>query len=367
VRLRLTLFYGAMFLVSGAGLLAISYALVESDLPPGIPGAPPPPVTARPTPPAQLHEFLVNTGTVLAVMVVVSVWLGWLMAGRVLRPLRVITAATRRISEENLHRRLALPGPSDEITELGDTIDGLLARLEGAFDAQRSFVANASHELRTPLAMIRTSVEVAARKPHLSTDAAVLAGKVREGLDQAEQLVESFLSLARAQRGLITDRTIVPLSGLAASALDAHAAAAASHGLTVRHNDGDSEADVTGSQTLLAQMMGNVIDNAVRHNEAGGYIEVTTMTDGPVARLIVETGGPVLDPGEVQELARPFRRLVAARTGSGGGTGLGLSIVAAIAAAHRGTLQLRARPQGGLQVIIELPRARSRAHSQAAA
>jgi signal transduction histidine kinase len=234
-----------------------------------------------------------------------------------------------------------------------------------AFDAQRSFVANVSHELRTPLAMIRTSLDVATRKPGMSADAAVLAGKVREGLDQAERLVESFLALARAQRGAITDPATVSLAGLAASALDTHAAATASRGLTVRRDDG--EANVTGSQTLLAQLVGNVIDNAVRHNEAGGYIEVATITDGPVARLIVSTGGPVLDPGAVQELAQPFRRLTAARTGSGGDTGLGLSIVAAIAAAHRGTLQLRARPQGGLQVIIDLPRAQSSGHSQAAA
>jgi signal transduction histidine kinase len=370
VRLRLTMFYGAMFLFSGACLLAFSYALVDRYLPPGSRGVTPPAPpggtsVGLPRPANDLHAFLVNSGTVLAVMVVMSVWLGWLMAGHVLRPLQAITAATRQISAQNLHWRLALPGPSDEITELGDTIDGLLARLEDAFEAQRGFVANASHELRTPLAMMRTSLDVAARKPQMSPDAAVLAGKVREGLDQAERLVESFLSLARAQHGATTDLAAVSLAALTAGALDTHAAAAASRGLSVRHH-ADGEADITGSRTLLGQMVGNIIDNAVRHNEPGGYIDVTTQADGSVTRLIVETGGPVLDPGDVRELARPFRRLGAARTGSGG-TGLGLSIVAAIAAAHDGTLRLHARPQGGLQVTIELPRARPQARPQAAA
>jgi signal transduction histidine kinase len=368
VRLRLTVYYGTLFLVSGGGLLAISYTLVESDLPPSRPGAPsapasaPPLASARPTPPDQLHEFLINTGLVLAVLVAISVWLGWLMAGRVLRPLQAITTATRQISEQNLHWRLALPGPSDEITELGDTIDGLLARLEGAFEAQRGFVANASHELRTPLAMIRTSLDVAARKsPPVSADMAILAGKVREGLDQAERLVGSFLTLARAQRGMITDQTAVWLPGLAASALEAQAPAAADRGLTVRSSGVHGETSVAGSRTLLSQMIGNVIDNAVRHNERGGFIHVTTEESGTVVRLVVESGGPVLDPAEVEQLAQPFRRLGPARTRSDGSFGLGLSIVDAIATAHQGTLRLQARPQGGLRVIIELPRAQTQA------
>ena len=162
---------------------------------------------------ADLHSLLVWFAVALGVMAVVSVVLGWLMAGRVLRPLRQITATARHISEENLHQRLDLAGPSDEITDLADTIDGLLARLEGAFDAQRAFVANASHELRTPLAMMRTSLDVAAAKsPPVSKDASVLSAKVREGLDQADRLVESFLVLARAQRGVIDDLTTVSLS-----------------------------------------------------------------------------------------------------------------------------------------------------------
>ena len=162
---------------------------------------------------ALLHGLLLRSGLALALMAAVSVWLGWLMAGRVLRPLRTITATTRQISEENLHQRLALAGPADELQELGDTIDGLLGRLEGAFDAQRSFVANASHELRTPLASMRVAIDVATRKsPPVSRTPSILAGRIREDLGQADRILESLLVLARAQRGVVTDLKPVSLT-----------------------------------------------------------------------------------------------------------------------------------------------------------
>jgi signal transduction histidine kinase len=368
VRLRLSVLYGGLFLVSGAGLLTVTYLLTAGLilLPPGRPHIyPPPGQTAVQGPQAgtlhpvnqgadDLHELLIRSGIALVIMVAVSIWLGWLMAGRVLRPLRVITATARQISEDNLHQRLALQGPDDELKELGDTVDGLLGRLESAFDAQRSFVANASHELRTPLAMMRTSLDVAEGKsPPVSKDASVLAGKVRKGLDQADRLVESFLVLAGAQRGVMTDLTTVSLPGIASSALGTRRAAAADLGLAVHQHLGDAE--VTGSETLLARMVANVVDNAVCHNERGGFLEITTEADGPIARINVESGGPLLDQAKLAQLAQPFRRLSADRTTSDNGVGLGLSIVAAIAAAHRGTLDLRARPQGGLRVVIELP------------
>jgi hypothetical protein len=185
--LRLTLLYGSLFVLSGAALLAITYLLVLyftahiqiTTIPTGAPGSQGGPLGGQPSPVAArassavasqihhsyLHQLLVESGIALAIMAVVSIWLGWLVAGRVLRPLRTMTAATLRISQENLHERLDLPGPRDELKDLGDTIDGLLARLETAFEAQRRFVANASHELRTPLAMMRTSLDVAEGKP----------------------------------------------------------------------------------------------------------------------------------------------------------------------------------------------------------
>jgi signal transduction histidine kinase len=381
VRLRLTALYGGLFLLSGAALLAITYLLV-AGLPATIPrppwlasGAPsragPPPCPpsegvagaesclkdfALATQNADLHGLLIRSGIALVIMAVLSIWLGWLMAGRVLRPLQVITSTTRQISEENLHERLMLPGPLDEMTELGDTIDALLGRLEGAFDAQRTFVANASHELRTPLAMMRTSLDVAeAKSPPVSQDASVLARKVREGLDQADRLVESFLVLARAQRGVMTDLTTVCLPEVVSAALRARAADTADMRLSVRVRRG--AADVVGSQTLLTRMVANLVDNAIRHNQPGGFIDVTTEADGCAARLIVENGGPLLDPDEVAQLSQPFKRLGAERTGSAGGVGLGLSIVAAIVAAHRGALDLEAGPAGGLCVRVELPQA----------
>jgi signal transduction histidine kinase len=371
VRLRLTALYGALFLVGGATLLAITYLLV-AGLPAPLPslgaGGHGPVLAslgpccesaqaiAHATQAADLHALLIRSGIALVIMAVLSIWLGWLVAGRVLRPLQVITSTTRQISEENLHRRLTLPGPLDELTELGDTIDGLLERLEGAFDAQRNFVANASHELRTPLAMMRTSLDVAeAKSPPVSQDASVLAGKVREGLDQADRLVESFLVLGRAQRGVMTDLTTVSLPQAVSAALHARSADTANMGLAVRVQLDD--ADVLGSETLLARMVANLVGNAVRHNQPGGFIDVTTESDGCAARLIVENGGPLLNPDQVAQLAQPFKRLGAARTGSADGVGLGLSIVAAIVAAHGGTLDLLAGSRGGLCVRIELPKA----------
>jgi signal transduction histidine kinase len=289
-------------------------------------------------------------------MALVSLVLGWLMAGRVLRPLRQITATARHISEDNLHQRLGVAGPSDEITDLAETIDALLGRLEGAFDAERAFVANASHELRTPLAMMRTSLDVAAGKsPPMSKDASVLSAKVREGLDQADRLVESFLVLARAQRGVIDDLTTVSLPQVTADALDTRAEDAAAANVTLQRSL--DEAKVAGSATLLSRLAVNLVDNAIRYNEAGGWVQVTTAAEGPSALLFVESSGPMLDPAEVGQLGRPFRRGGAERTGSDGGFGLGLSIVAAIAAAHHGTVELEARPQGGLRVAVKLPHA----------
>jgi signal transduction histidine kinase len=216
-------------------------------------------------------------------------------------------------------------------------------------------VANASHELRTPLAMIRTSLDVAgAKSPPVSNDASVLSAKVREGLDQAERLLEGFLLLARAQQGAIEDLTTVSLPDITADALDGTDGAGAAN-LTVHRNL--DKVEVAGSYTLLCRLVANLIDNAIGYNEPGGWVQVTTTGEGPVAWLIVENSGPVLDPTEVGELGRPFRRGGAERTCSDGGVGLGLSIVAAIAAAHHGNVQLEARPQGGLRVAVTLPHA----------
>jgi signal transduction histidine kinase len=379
VRLRLTLLYGGLFVLSGAALLAITYLLVRyftahiqiTTTQAGPPGAQGDvfgsPVPAQPSAAvvSQLHhsylrQLLAESGIALVIMAVASIWLGWLVAGRVLRPLRTMTATTRRISQENLHERLGLPGPSDELKDLSDTIDGLLARLETAFGAQRRFVANASHELRTPLAMMRTSLDVAEGKPQpVPREVSILAGKLREGLDQADRLIESFLTLARADQRTPAGDAVVSLTDLVAAALVARERRAADLGVHIRHRL--SNVKVTGDPTLLRRLVDNILDNSLQHNHRGGsvYVDCHTGTGDAgdaTAQLVVENSGPPLNDADVRQLGQPFRRLATDRT-STSSVGLGLSIVAAISAAHDGTLQLHARPEGGLRAVIDLPRA----------
>lgn len=363
VRMRLTALYGCLFLLSGAALLALTYVLVRH----ATSGASVTRITGTALTPSgahamtasshaiDLHQLLLQSAIALAIMSVVSAALGWVVAGRVLAPLRTITARTRRISEANLHDRLALHGPDDELKELADTIDGLLERLEAAFDAQRRFVANAAHELRTPVAGMRASLDVAMAKPGtLPPQIVTLDERLRTGFTQVERLLESFLALARAQHGPPAGEGIVSLGDIASAAITRHADAIARLELTL---EGDECLDghVVGSETLLSRMIENVIENAIDHNQQGGWIHLTSDNDGALARLVVENGGESLAQDQVDQLAQPFRRLRPDRTGSESGSGLGLSIVAAIAQAHGGALGLRAREDGGLRVTIELP------------
>ncbi len=388
MRLRLTALYGGLFLVSGAGLLAITYLLVRHGTagfraPGSLPNTPPSKAahllkgarrskgvfTHGVLPNGQsvahllgqqhagdLHQLLIQSGVALVLMTVVSAALGWLVAGRVLAPLRTITAATRRISQDNLHDRLALQGPRDELRELADTIDALLARLDAAFEAQRRFVANASHELRTPLAMMRTRLDVAIGKPEgVPQQTQALDAGLRKDLDRADRMLESFLLLARAQHGTLTDHSPVSLDRVVIDALATRRDRIADQQLELQ--TALAPVRVAGSETLLARMVENVIENAVRHNQPRGSINISCKLDGDHARLVVDSGGPVLNQHSVAQLAQPFQRLGAERTGSRNGHGLGLSIVAAVAAAHGGTLQLHARAAGGLRVEINLPSA----------
>jgi signal transduction histidine kinase len=385
VRVRLTALYGIMFLVSGALLLAIAsgVAVVRSA---SVSEAPTPaisePGTALGRAQARIHQLqaqvtnlqaqiigrpgqgrlsrdlLIASLFALAVMTVVAVALGWLVAGRALRPVREMTAAAQRISEDNLDERLAVQGPRDELKELGDTIDGLLERLEIAFNAQRRFVANASHELRTPLTTMRASLDVALAKPEPAPPQTVaLAARLRTELDKIDRLLEAFLVLARAQQRSLPGQAVLPLDYLTASALTEQAGAISDRRLTVQETSAPGGAWVAGSQALIARMVENVIRNAVCHNTDGGWIRIASGTADGRACLVVENGGPVLDQEQVRELAQPFRRIGADRTGSDEGSGLGLSIVAAIAEAHGGSLDLQARPEGGLRVSIQLPAA----------
>jgi signal transduction histidine kinase len=372
VRLRLTLLYGGLFLIAGAALLGITYGLVAHQtgkktvvfqgnvlkstraLTTGTlrvnPGAAIPPRSAvqfgqrvaKDTRTQQLRSLLTWSGIALAGMALVSIALGWVMAGRVLRPLRTMTTATRRISEDNLHERLALNGPNDELKELGDTIDGLLARLDSAFEAQRRFVANASHELRTPLTLERAMIEVALADPDASEDSLrEVCRRVLAAGEEQERVIEALLTLARSQRG-IDRREPFDLAALAEAAL----------ARVELPGDADLRAaPAAGDPRLAERLVCNLVDNASRHNVPGGWVRVTTGVEGERSTLRVSNSGPVIAPDEVGALLEPFRRAAPERT-HGQGHGLGLSIAASIAAAHGASLQVRARPQGGLDVEV---------------
>ena len=377
VRLKLTLLYGGLFLLAGAGLLAVNYALVRSQLTlpfgiriesrgPGLPdalgdapglvlmragadggdqfvaAAPSPEAVAavrreaeavrRELQAATLQQLLTQSGIALALMSVVSIGLGWLVAGRVLRPLSAITATARRLEGSTLHERINLQGPQDELKELADTFDQMLGRLDAAFETQRRFVANASHELRTPLAIARTEVDVALADPDTAPDELrAMAGRVLEANQRSERLIEGLLTLARSERQLRA-REPVDLSVAAADALEVAAREVERLGLRVSRMLG--AAPVAGDRALLERLVANLVENAVRHNRPGGWVEVDTGRAGPLSVVRVANGGPPIPPDQVATLFEPFRRLEADRTGSDRGAGLGLSIVKAVAAAH---------------------------------
>jgi signal transduction histidine kinase len=367
VRLRLTLMYGCLFLLSGAGLLAVTYLLVHNalagpiwasggSLPRNARGG----IVHAPADngllaqqAADLHQILVQSAIALAIMAVVSIGLGWLVAGRVLKPLRAMTATTRRISDRSLHERLAVGGPGDELKDLGDTIDELLARLEAAFDSQRRFVANASHELRTPLMLIQTMLQVALADPGLTLDSlrSTCQDVIAVGKDQA-QLIDALLILACSQRGL-DHRDPVDVAAVVADALDSAEVAATSAGLTV--DTIIQPALIAGDERLLRTLVTNLVNNAVRYNRPRGNIQIlaTTQAGRPLVR-VTNTGPPV--PGDqIDRLLQPFQRLNDQRSADRDSLGLGLSIVAAIAAAHGATLSVHPQPAGGLTVDVAFP------------
>ena len=342
------------------GLLADGYRSPSLGRPgqgPGQPGSGSPagPLSQVAQHSSDAHQLVVAAAAALGLMVALSVLFGWLAAGRILRPLRTITTATRHISATNLHERLHLTGPDDELKELGETFDELLERLERSFQLERQFVANASHELRTPMATMRASLDVAMAKPGPQLpQMGTLATRLRRELDHVDALIESFLTLAQAQRGEMADESLVSLDAAASVAIERHSADIAARHLRVLQRQ-CPDAWARGTQTLLSRLIENLVDNAVKHNEPGGWVVVQTGAEGEMSRLIVENGGAAIDHAGVAALGRPFQRLGVPRTGSDKGTGLGLSIVKSIAEAHGGTLELHARSTGGLCAVVELP------------
>jgi signal transduction histidine kinase len=307
-----------------------------------------------------LHALLVQSGIALAVMAVLAFGLGWLVAGRVLRPLRAITATARAISATSLHERLALAGPDDEFKELADTLDGLFARLEASFTAQRNFVASAAHELRTPLTLDKTLLQLALRNPRSTAEQWRATGTdLLESGQQQERILEALLTLATSEAGLGRHEP-ADLAKVTAACLASAAAEAGRRELRVETSLGP--APLLGDPDLITRLAANLLDNAVRHNVPGGTVEVMTAQRDGHAVLSVANSGPVIPPGEISRLLQPFQRLATTRTSNGDGHGLGLAIVDAIATAHAATLTTEARAEGGLRVEVSFPAGNGQAH-----
>jgi signal transduction histidine kinase len=348
-RFRLTALYSCVFFPSGVALVFITYVAIVVAQSPNF-GTTRVNIDHRSL---DADEFLIASCILLVALVGASVLIGWLVAGRVLRPLRVMTAATQQISERNLHERLALAGPDDELKNLGDTIDSLLARLESAFDSQRRFIASASHELRTPLMLSQTLLQVALADPGITLDS--LRAACQEAIDADKyqaRLIDALLTLARSQRGL-DRREPVDLTAVVNDALDAYQPSAAARGLQV--DASLDKATVPGDARLVSRLVANLVDNAIRYNITGGRVAVKLAASTTRTTLTVTNTGAVVPPLQASRLLEPFQRAAPDRTGSPDGLGLGLSIVADIAKAHGADLELRPEPEGGLAVAVSFP------------
>jgi len=343
LRLQLTLIYAGAFFATGVAVLLVPILTIQQSIPEGASAA----AIAQIEGDTRLH--VIRAAVALAGLVLVSLAIGWLISGRFLRPLRTITATARDISASDLHRRLALAGHS-EFAELGETLDGLFGRLEASFESQRRFVANASHELRTPLTAERTLIQVALADP--DADAQALRSTCQQVLllgAQQERLIDALLTLASSERGVecwnrfdlaeIAGKVIADRSGEAARR-------------DVRIDAALGAAPATGDPNLVESLVANLVDNALRHNLAGGLVEIATKAEDGRAILTVRNTGKPVAPGDVDRLFQPFQRLGHDRVGHDGGHGLGLAIVRAIADAHRAAVTARARPAGGLDLEV---------------
>ena len=347
IRARLTAVYALLVALSTGILLLVSYWLLGSHFDRTLPA---------PLADDALDEVAVQYAVAFLGVVVLATAVGWAIAGHVLAPLKRITATARRVSEQRLGERIDVAGPDDELRELGETLNSMLDRLADSFDAQRRFVANASHELRGPLTVIRSEAEVALANPEPDLgELRGMAESVIHASRRTEALLASLLLLARGQRGLVRSRP-VDLADAARVALEgaAPAAAAESVRLTARLDP----ARVSGDAALLERLAANLIENGLRYNRPGGFVEVSTRAGVGSVELRVENSGPPVDRADATRLAEPFERL--AREADGKGAGLGLSIVRAVSEAHGGSVAIDPRNEGGLVVSVRLPRAAAR-------
>jgi signal transduction histidine kinase len=382
VRTRLTVLYGGLFLLAGLVLLAINYVLVRAALPDvtkattsavsGLAAGTTIPLAGEPLPTAiavpmqttaatqlvgttltdyrtsTLTALVVQSSIALVIAVLLAVLFGWLMAKRALRPLHAITATARELEVSDLHQRIGLDGPPDELKELADTFDSMLDRLAESFDSQKRFVANASHELRTPLAVQRTLIEVALADPAVRPEVSKLGTQLLHTNERSERMIEGLLVLARSDRGLPT-RTPVRHDDVARSVLRSSAALAERHGVTLQAQL--LERTVAGDRTLLERLVTNLVQNAITYNVPGGSVRVAVGGD---PALVVTNSGPVVPADVVEDLFEPFRRLSPDRTGASGNAGLGLSIVRSVAHAHDGSATAEAGKKGGLVVTVRV-------------
>jgi signal transduction histidine kinase len=349
LRGQLTLLYSGAFIALGLALIGVpllqtsqSQPVAGQTGPRGV-GPPEAEVAAR-------QDLLVTSAVGLVVTVLVAVALGWLIAGRLLRPLRTITATARDISASNLHRRLGAQGHDDEFRQLTQVLDDLFARLEASFQAQRRFVANASHELRTPLTAERTLLQVTLADPDATAED--LRAACREVLtlgDQQARLIDALLALASSESGVERQEPF-DVAAIVDAVVRARTEEAKRRGLRVEAHL--TSAPAAGDPNLVESLVANLVDNALRHNVSDGWVRVTTETGDGRTRLIVRNTGPVIPESDLDRLLEPFQQLAGARVQHGGGHGLGLAIVRTIAEAHRAELSVRARPEGGLDVTV---------------
>ena len=342
IRLRLTLLYAGLLVAATALLLTTSWWLLDGHL-------------DRTLPPAYADEVMrrlaIQYGLGVLGAGLVALGLGWAIAGHALAPLRRIVATARRVADGRLEERVALDGPRDELRELSETLDDMLERLEGAMEAQRRFVANASHELRTPLTVIRTEADVTLSDPSASPEELRAMGRVvLETTDRMEALLEALLLLARSSRGGLRHDP-VDVAALARRVVAGVAERAAAAGIRLELEA--LPASTRGDEVLLERMLGNLVDNALRHNVSGGFADVRAGAVGDRTVMEVSNGGAVIPAEALARLTEPFQRLD--RCSDRPGSGLGLSIVRAVAEAHGGSLELLARPAGGLRARVTLP------------
>jgi signal transduction histidine kinase len=346
LRVQLTVLYSGLFAALVAAVLGVSGLLLRSSsrAAPLQDGSAVSPVAS------DGRQFEVWPAIVGLIAVLIALWLAWWIAGRFLRPLRQINTTAQEISATNLHRRLALDGPPDELSELGRTLDDLFGRLEASFESQRHFVANASHELRTPLAGQRTLLQVALADPDAS--AADLRATCEEALvlgEQQEHLIDALLTLATSERGVERWESF-DLGEVTDNVLAGRRQEAELRGIHIHASI--VAAPAFGDPRLVESLVANLVDNAIRHNLAGGIIEIGTISGPGGATVSVNNTGPLVPPGEIERLLQPFQQAGLERVRHSDGHGLGLAIVRAIARAHGATLSAHPRSGGGLEIQV---------------